>query len=187
MSNPRLAGRYAKSLLEIGLERNNLEKLYQDVLFMKKLCDENKDFVNLLKSPIVKPDKKKAIIDKILQGRVDIIMGKFSNLLVQKGREDLLPEILNCFIEQYKAHNEIHIARLTTAVPISEEIKNKFITQIRQGSKYDHIELHTEVDEKLVGGFVLEMDGKLINASVLYGLQNVKKQFNKNDFIFRMR
>ena len=187
MSNPRLAGRYAKSLMEIGIEKNCLEKLYQDVLFLEKLCDQSRDFVNLLKSPIVKPDKKKMVIDKILEGRVDIIMGKFSDLLVQKGREDLLPEILKCFVEQYKAYKEIHIARLTTAVPISEELKNKFISQIREGSKYEHIELHTAVDEKIVGGFVLEMDGKLINASVLYGLQNVKKQFNKNDFIFRVR
>ena len=43
------------------------------------------------------------------------------------------------------------------------------------------------VDEKLIGGFVLEMEGKLIDASILRDLNDVKKQFQNNDYIHKLR
>jgi F-type H+-transporting ATPase subunit delta len=187
MSNPRLASRYAKSILEIGIEQNRLEEIYQDMQKLEKLCGQSKDFVNFLKSPIIKPDRKKKVLEKIMQEHVEDITARFADLMVKKGREELLPEVIESFIAQYKAHKEIHIAKLTTAVPISEELKSKLLARLKQGSRLEHIEMLAEVNKDIIGGFVLEMDGKLINASLRYELQNVRMQFNKNDFIFRVR
>ena len=57
MNNPRLAGRYAKSLLDLAVENNELEKVYADIKYIKFLCRQNPDFVSVLKSPIIKGEK----------------------------------------------------------------------------------------------------------------------------------
>ena len=65
--------------------------------------------------------------------------------------------------------------------------KNSFISKIKAGHSIKNIELETNVNEKLIGGFVLEIEGKLIDASILRDLNDVKKQFANNDWIHKLR
>ena len=58
MKATRLTSRYAKSLLSLAIEQNSLDKLLSDMNYIKNICSENKDLVLLLKSPVVKTDKK---------------------------------------------------------------------------------------------------------------------------------
>jgi F-type H+-transporting ATPase subunit delta len=92
MPNPRLATRYAKSLIGLAQERGELEIVYKDMQFLQSICKSNPDFVNLLRSPVVKADKKDAIITAITQGRISKMTTAFTTLLVQKGREEDYPK-----------------------------------------------------------------------------------------------
>ena len=98
-----------------------------------------------------------------------------------------MPEIISSFIEQYNKLKGIHKAKLTTAIPVTDAIKNSFIHKIESAASLKNIELETIVNEKLIGGFVLEMEGKLIDSSILRDLNDVKKQFANNDYIHRLR
>ena len=77
--------------------------------------------------------------------------------------------------------------KLTTAAPVTEEIQKSFIRKIESAASIKNIELETIVNDKLIGGFVLEMDGRLIDASILRDLNDVKKQFANNDWIHKLR
>jgi F-type H+-transporting ATPase subunit delta len=81
----------------------------------------------------------------------------------------------------------IHKVKLTTAIEISDEIKNDFINKIKVSEEIENIELETVVDENLVGGFVLEMEGYLADASIRRDLNDVQKQFMNNDYIQKLR
>src|ERR1700689_2257734 len=98
MPNPRLAGRYAKSILDLSIERNQLDAVYHDMVFLQGICESNRDFVNFLRSPIVKPDKKEKTLTAITAGQVSELTAAFIKLLTSKGREPLLPEITVAFI-----------------------------------------------------------------------------------------
>lgn len=187
MLNPRLAGRYAKSLIDLAIEKNQLDAVYNDMLFLQSICRSSRDFVILLKSPVVKADKKDKILEAVTKDKIGTITASFNKLLVAKGREFYLPEIVDAFIQQYKKYKDIHIVKLTTAVPVSEEVKNTIVNKIRSVTKMQNIELNTEVKEDIIGGFVLEVGDQLIDASILYDLNNVKKQFRSNDFIYKIR
>ena len=65
MPNPRLASRYAKSLIDLSVERNQLELVYADMKYLQAVCKASKEFMNFLVSPIIKADKKEAIITAI--------------------------------------------------------------------------------------------------------------------------
>ena len=187
MLNPRLAARYAKSLIDLSSERNQLEDVYRDMMLLQSVCKSNRDFVNLLKSPIVPPDKKESILQAAISGRVTELTTSFNRLLIKKGREAVLPEIADAFIEQYKHLKDIHIVKLTTAVPVSEEVKQAIIDKVRSLTPMKTVELKTEVQENIIGGFLLEVGDTLVDASISYDLNKIRSQFLNNDFIYKIR
>lgn len=187
MNNPRLAIRYAKSLIDLAKEKDQLSEVFNDMKFLQGICKSNRDFVALLKSPIIQEDKKNRIIESIITSRVSTLSSLFIKLLGSKNRQSNLPEIVDSYIVQYNELKGIHKVKITTATPLSEQMQNDFINKIKSANDISNIELETAVDEKLVGGFVLEMEGKLVDASILRDLKDVKKQFQNNDYLQKLR
>jgi F-type H+-transporting ATPase subunit delta len=187
MPNPRLAARYAKSLIDLANERNQVEQVYQDMLYLQSLCKESRDFLALMRSPVVKADKKVAIVLAVTKGKISEITDAFNRLMITKGRESYLPEISAAFIEQYNKLKGIHTVTLTTAVPVTEEVKKQIIGQVQKQTNKNNIDLKTTVDEEIIGGFVLEIGDLLVDASIAYDLNKIKSQFMNNDFIYKIR
>ncbi len=183
MRNPRLATRYAKSLIDLAKEQNTLESTYADMLTLQTICKGNKDFVQVLRSPIIKSDIKKKIVAAVTNGKVGTLTNAFNQLLITKGREANLPEIISTFIDQYKTLNGIKTVKLTTAQAIDEATKNEIISKIG----HDKIDLETVVDEKLIGGFILQTGDNLVDASIAYDLKAIQKQFLNNDYIYKIK
>ncbi|MEO7445434.1 MAG: ATP synthase F1 subunit delta [Ferruginibacter sp.] len=187
MKNPRLAGRYAKSLLDLAKEQNKVEEVYADMKLLKGLFISNKDVLALVKSPVINADKKDKILATILQPYLSPMSLLFIRLLVKKNRELNLPEISNTFIDQYNTLKNIHKVKLTTAIEVSEAIKNEFVNRVKQTTNVSSIELETVIEPDLIGGFTLEMGDQLVDASILRDLNDVRKQFADNEYIHKLR
>lgn len=186
MTNPRLATRYAKSLLDLSIEQNQLEAVYADMKLLKGINKSNPDFVALLRSPIITADKKDKILDAVIGKNISQISMLFIRLLTTKKRESNLPEIVTAFLEQYNKLKNIQTVKLTTATPISEELKNSIIARVKSADS-SAIEIETAVKEELIGGFKLEIGGTLIDASILRDLNDIKRQFLNNEYIHNIR
>lgn len=187
MPNPRLATRYAKSLLDLANESGELETVYGDMTWLKSVTKTNRDFVNLLKSPVIAGDKKLSILKAVAGTRLGKLTGAFITLLAKKGRESHLPEIATAFVDQYKQLKNIHIVKLTTAAPLSDATRNSIIGQVKKSAGYENIELEEKVNADIIGGFVLQIGDKLVDASIAYDLKAIAKQFQNNDFIYKIR
>ena len=187
MRNPRLAARYAKSLLDLSIEKDQLEQVYADMQWLKAVCASNPDFVNLLRSPIIKGDKKTKILAAVTESKIGVLTTAFNNLLIAKSREGNLPEVITAFIDQYKKHKNIYVVKLTTAVPLSDEVKKQIVAQGQKTSEMKQIELETSVDEGIIGGYVLQTGDTLMDASIAYDLKNIARQFENNDFIYKVK
>ena len=187
MFNPRLATRYAKSLIGLAIERNELEQVYADINWLLSVTKSNRDFVNVLRSPVIPANTKKKIIEAVTNGRISVMTASFITILITKGREINLPEILQAFITQYKQYKNIYTIQLTTATPVDEQTKQQIIDQVRKTSDFQNIELDEKVDENIIGGFVLQVGDKLIDASIAYDLKAISRQFENNDFIYKVR
>jgi F-type H+-transporting ATPase subunit delta len=187
MPNPRLASRYAKSLLDLSIEKGQLEQVYADMQWLQAVCKSNRDFVNMLKSPVISGDKKIKIVGAVAAGKLSKLTTAFNTLLTKKNRESSLPEIANAFISQYKEYKNIYTVKLTTATPVSDATRDAIITQVKKTGSYENIELEEKVDKNIIGGFVLQVGDKLIDVSIAYDLKNIAKQFENNDFIYKIR
>ncbi|GGB07150.1 ATP synthase F1 subunit delta [Puia dinghuensis] len=187
MPNPRLAARYAKSILDLSIEKGELEEVYKDMLLLQDTFRSSHELVNLLRSPIIKADKKGKILDAIFAAKISSLTRAFITLLLNKEREGNLPEIAVAFVQQYKDYKGISVVKLTTAVPVSDDIKQALLQKLRTERQLQQIELDTDVRQELIGGFILEIGDQRIDTSVAFELNNIRKQFQNNDFIYKIR
>ncbi len=187
MPNPRLAYRYAKSLIDLAKERDQLEKVFADMLWLQAVCKSNRDFVNMLRSPVINADTKKKIMKAITTESISELTMAFNNLLITKSRESYLPEIITAFISAYKTYKNIQIVKLSSPTALSTATKNAIIAQVKKTAGFENIELEEKVDPSLIGGFVLQVGDRLVDASIAYDLRTIAKQFENNDFIYKIR
>ena len=187
MQNPRLATRYAKSLVVLAQEQSQLDAVHADMKFLKDACKQSRELTNLLRSPVIKSDKKSSIVKEVLGDKVCALSAAFINLLIQKGRESNLPEIAAAVIEQYNEIKNIHLVKLTTATAASEELKQAIISKVKADAALQNVELETVVNDSIIGGFQLEYKGNLIDASIARDLRDIQKQFQKNIYVQNIR
>ncbi len=182
MQNPRLAGRYAKSLVDLAVERNELDAIYNDAKFLRAVGKSSREFVTVMQSPVIPSDKKVNILEAVSKNNISELTTSFLKLLVTKNREFFVLQIVEAIIEQYNAIKGIHKVKLTTAVEVSDNVKQDIVDKIKRDTSLQNIELESEVKQELIGGFVLEFNNNLVDASILRDLRDVKKQFDKNIF-----
>ncbi|TXF91272.1 ATP synthase F1 subunit delta [Neolewinella aurantiaca] len=177
MTNQQVATRYAKSLLDLALERNELNAIKGDVDSLVEM-GANRDLALVLQSPVINTTKKKAIFAELLdKAGAQELTKTFVSTLIGKGREADLVGILNAFDEQYKSLNKITTVNVTSATALDDSSLQTIKSQLAAAGKTEaNIEIVTKVDPSILGGFILEFDGKVYDASVAHKLNEIRKE-----------
>jgi len=178
MSAIRIASRYAKSLLEQALQNNSLDAVYDDVKGMRSSIKNSRELYTLLKSPIVKSEKKENILTNVFGGKVNPLSSSFLSAVVNKKREAYLIDIFDAFESQYNKHHKIISAKITSAVEIDSNILAEVKKIVKENTGFDNIQLEKTIDPSLIGGFVLQFEDKLYDCSVKRKLDKLKKSFS---------
>lgn len=183
MSVSRISSRYAKSLMELSLDRNELEVVKKDILYFIEAM-RNRDLYLLLKSPIINAGKKISIIKTVFGDKLNSTTMAFLEIVIKKGREMYLPEIAADFIGQYKFYNKISTIKITTASPLSQESMNDIKSKMLASNiTMDKLEVTEKVDPSIIGGFIIEAGDKLYDASIAHKLEEMKKNLSGNQFV----
>lgn len=180
MKETRVALRYAKSLISLAEERDVLEQVKGDMEIILSVCEESQDFSNMLKSPVVKADKKSAILNQVFGNKISELSLSFLNLLTSKKREAILGAVAENYINLYNESKNIVSATVTTAAAITEDIKAQVLTQLKSVVGDADVRIEERVDASLIGGFVLRVGDLEFNASVANKLQKLKREFVSN-------
>jgi F-type H+-transporting ATPase subunit delta len=180
MSVRRVASRYARALVDLALEQDNLEQVKGDVDTFRGLL-QNRDFELMLRSPVIANSKKKSILKQLLEGKVEDLSMKFFSLLVDKERDTIIPEILTEFMEYYREVKHISKLKVTSVQPLKAENLQDIIKHLQEKELIEeHVEVETEIDPGLIGGFILEFDDNIYDASVSNQLTELKREFEEN-------
>ena len=182
MSELRVASRYAKSLLDLAEEQGTLEQVKQDMDLFNKTLNENRDLRLLLRNPIVKHDKKLAILRAVFGGKVSILTEKFFTIVTQKNRESALEFIGSEFLTQYNTLRGVQTAEVTTAMPLTPALRAEVESLVRQQTGLQQVILTEKVDASLIGGFVLRVGDRQIDDSVSFRLRKLRTEFSKNPY-----
>lgn len=175
MKTTRAASRYAKALLDLAVELNQQNTVYADAQDALKAIEDSRELRVFLMSPVVKYKQKQVVLRQIFGKSVSEITLHFILLITQHGREASLPQIFESYILQYKASKNILDATIKVSTDVSATdlagIKAKL--EARLGKTID---LNTEVDNTLIGGYVIEMDNYRLDASIAGGLNKMKRE-----------
>lgn len=182
MVETKVARRYAKSLLGLAQERNMAERVFADMELVHATCEASRDFVTLLRNPIVQADKKEAVIKAIFGAKMDALSSAFIAIIIKKGRENQLDGIAAEFIHLYKESKGIVIANVSTATPMDAALRETILNMVKK-SKGDKVELVEEVDPSLIGGFVLRVGDQQYDTSVSRRLKQLKNEFDDNLYV----
>lgn len=174
----KVSQRYAKSLLQFAEEQNAVKAVAEDMAVVAETCENSRDLTNLLKSPIVKTDKKIAILKQVFSGKVGTITSKFFEVLAKKKREGIIGEIAQSFTELYKSGQGIVSAEIITAEPIDEATKGKAAKMLKHFG--DKTELTERIDPSIIGGFIIRVGDRQYDESVASKIRNLKRVFSQN-------
>jgi F-type H+-transporting ATPase subunit delta len=178
MSAERLSYRYAKSLIDLAKEQGALETIKGDIDSLVAATADSRELVLLLKSPIVSKMKKASALEAIFGDTFDDMTMSFMDILLSKGREMYIPEIATEFLAQYKAMNKVSTVKVTTAQPMNDAALASIRAKLVASSDLaDNVEIETAVDPSLIGGFKIEFNDRLYDASVAHRLNEMKKAF----------
>ena len=177
MKGSKAAGRYTQALLDLALEQKNLDAIKDDMMVVTQICAESRDLELMLQSPIIKADKKSAVLNGVFGKNVsDLSMG-FITLITQKGREAIIPAIANAFLALYKEHKGIVQADITTAVELSKEQRESLKKTL--AGLGNEIEINEIVDPSIIGGLKINVGDQRVDASVQRKLNDLKIDLSK--------
>jgi F-type H+-transporting ATPase subunit delta len=174
MSVTKVAYRYAQALIDLAAERNTVEEVYADMNHLAELCEESRDFRAFLKSPVVAWHKKQSIFKSILEDKISEMSMGFINLIAKNSRESLLAEIAEGYIQLYKKSKDIHELYVTSAVALDQSTKDMIVARIK-AEVNGTIELTETVNPELIGGFIIRMGDRQIDASISSQLADLRK------------
>lgn len=174
MKQTILAKRYAKAIFTIGQEQENYEE-YNEVLHgVATLFTETPEVADALTNPLYPMDvKEKVMTDLVASIGVDAVMGNFLNLLVQKKRAEILPEIADAYKTMVDEAKNISHGNVISAVELSDELKNniQIVLEKLTGKK---VELTTSVDPSIIGGMVAKVGDLVLDGSIKTQLAGLK-------------
>lgn len=179
MRHTKVKKRYAKALFDLALEQNIIQNIYDDMLFLMQVCKQVPEFKILMRSPIIKSDKKIKILSAILPSSIHPVTRKFIEIVTKKNRETFLDCMSYEFVELYKEHHHIQTVYLTTSHEINNNIRELIVSTISAEieSKIDLVE---DVDNELIGGFILKTRDKVFDSSYKGRIENLKREFSEN-------
>lgn len=185
MSDIRVASRYAKSLLELAQEKGILEKVNADMRYFTRTLDANRELHLVLGNPIVKHDKKLAILNAVFSSNVSDMTLAFFRIITQKNREAILESVAREFVTLYNVEKGIQKASVTTAVPLTPELRASFQKKVEQQTGKT-VELEEVVNPSVIGGYVLRIGDQQIDDSIRTNVQKLKNKFKENPYITKL-
>jgi F-type H+-transporting ATPase subunit delta len=178
MAGSRAAIRYAKAILGLAQDQNAGEAVAKDMDGIVKTVNNSRELRLMLDSPIVKPETKKSALLEIFTGMHSVSEGVIDMLVTNK-RIGLLDNIAVQYCNLFDQLQGKQIAVVTTAIPLTEALRNKVLAKVNDLTK-DEVIIENKIDESIIGGFILRLGDLQYNASISNQLSNLKRSFTQN-------
>ncbi|MEY3010283.1 MAG: synthase subunit delta [Bacteroidota bacterium] len=153
----------------------------RDLDLLSALFRDSRDLVLLLQSPIIKSDKKQAVLDAVLQDHLGELVSSYLRILVNKGRVGLVVDMVTEGQSQLRALRNIQSVSVTTAFPLTDSLRDQIMAQVANVHKGD-VDLTETVDPEILGGYMLKMGDQMIDASVKRHLRTLGRELTEHDY-----
>ena len=176
MALSKVAIRYAQSFLETSIERNTLDKVSIDFDLIYNAFTKNDELLRAIKNPVIRAELKKQVLNSIFSNKISKDASDYLNFIIDKGREEIILEVLEKFELLKDEHYGIVKVIVNTAFEFSDAQKNQLQKKFEEFLN-KKVKLTFYVNSDLIGGFVARVGDTVYNASLLHQLGLLKKKF----------
>lgn len=174
MNEALIAGRYTRALFALAEERKVVDEIKSDLEYLYGVYQQSEPFRLLLENPVLKPTQKNSIFRQVFAQLNPLTLSTIE-LIFKNRREEILPFVALDFIEKYYQSRNIDRVTAKTAVPLSstnlEQIRQLLVEKLG-----NEVIISTEEDPSLIGGFILRISDKEVDASVRRRLKKMQQQ-----------
>ena len=157
---------YAEAFLQVAESRNEVDQVVDQAKAVLGLWNDCPEFSEAMASPVLESDSKKAALEKLFSEQVTPSFLNLLKLLADRQRIGLLDSVLERLLELYREQRNIALATVTSAVALNEEQQSDLLRKIQSVAGTDNLELSLKVDPDLIGGFIVSVGSKVIDASL---------------------
>lgn len=178
MAQTRIAVRYAKAVLDLAQEQKSADAVNADMKSMANAVEASAELKDMLLSAVIPATTKQTALFAIFKDLNTLSSNLIATLIANK-RIDILGEVAKKYTELYNESQGKQVAKVTTAVPLSEELQAKVLAKVKEltGKEAD---IENVVDESILGGFILRIGDIQYDASIANKLNKLKREFTLN-------
>ena len=146
----------------------------KDIRLIKQTFQENTDLDEAIHYPFIYPSKKEKILDNLFGKRIQPLTLRFLNLIIENKRDRYIRNILRNFVDLYNEKQGIKTVSITTAVKLGDKEKESVKNLIKKYFYVHKVDLKENMDKDLIGGFIIQIEDQLLDASVRRQLDKLK-------------
>ncbi|MCX6134662.1 MAG: ATP synthase F1 subunit delta [Ignavibacteriales bacterium] len=176
MSAYRVARRYAEAALELAEEQKQGERVADDLEVVWKAIRESREFLALLKSPVISKEKKRAVLSAVFKSRISALSFDFLNMIVEKGREDVLGDIIGEYFKLRDDRLGIVTLEVRAATELSKSQQQSIVKRFEEITQ-KKVRVAFSIDAQLKGGFVARVGDTVYDGSVQRQLELLRVRF----------
>jgi F-type H+-transporting ATPase subunit delta len=181
MSTYRINNNYAKALFMLASDNGYIDRVADDMKLISSVMAENRELAVVLGNPVVRGDKKSAIVQDLFASRVCEDTMAFLIFLVRKNRSVNLRGISEAYLTIYREAKGIVLSDLVTHQPIDDNART-MVTRMVEEYTGKSVELHDHTDPNMLGSFKLEFDNKMYDARIRTKIRKLRIAFAKNEY-----
>lgn len=164
---------YAEALFMLCAEENTIEQYQKALELVRDVVEQNPDYLELLSSPAIPIGERLSAIDEAFGNDLPEYALSFLKLLCENSRIGSLCACIEEFEKLSRAFENRSVANVTSAVPLSNEQKQKLCAKLEKLTGRT-IDAFYTVDEALIGGLKIDIEGKTYDGSIKHRLSDVK-------------
>ncbi len=170
---------YAEAFLQVANDLDQTEEIVNQVKEIIDLINESPDLEKAFSSPILEKESKKKILIQLFSEKINQSLLNLLKLLADRQRIGIIIPILERFLELYRENRNIALAKVTSAVELSDEQKDLIRNKISAIAGTERLELVTKTDPTLIGGFIASVGSKVIDASIASQIRKLGLSLSK--------
>ncbi len=170
---------YGEALFDLAVENGSVDTLAEQIQTAELAFSENPEFLELLTHPKITKEEKLSVVEAVFKGRVDDAVTGLLTVIVDKGRCAEIPAVFALFLDKVREYRKIGVASVVSATELSAEQKKRIEEKLLSQTKYENFEMQYSTDASLIGGMVIRIGDRVVDASIKSKIERMAASLSK--------
>ena len=166
---------YAEALFKVARAENSLDNVEEELSRLKKLLSKSGELKEFIHNARIDPSEKKGALIEVLGKDTTLITLNFLNLIIDQNRQRELPGIIDEYFNLTSSFRNKITAYVISSVPLTEDLIREMEKMLSNLARKE-VMIKNEVDESIIGGFIIRIKEKVLDASIQGQFRKLKEK-----------